>query len=231
MAARSIDPHLAQNLLSSAAPASTGRAAEALLADQGSTITQDLTIALVGENPARAAIIAAGLREAGQDRIVPIAAMANLVARLHEISPDVVMIDLASPAPDMLEQLFQVVRLIRRPVAIFVDRSGSGMIDKAVEAGVAAYIVDGLKKERIEPVLALCLARFRARARLEAELADARAALEARKLVDRAKGLLMKHKGISEDEAYGLLRRRAMNEKRRIAEVAAAVVTGLDMLG
>lgn len=141
------------------------------------------------------------------------------------------VIALDNPARELMEQLFEMAKLIRRPIVLFVDRALPGMTEKAVASGIGAYVVDGLSKERVQPVLDLAVARFQAQARLEAELAEARAALEARKLVDRAKGLLMKHKGISEEEAYGLLRRRAMNEKRKIGEIAAAVVTGLEMLG
>ncbi|MCZ0737409.1 ANTAR domain-containing response regulator [Phreatobacter sp. AB_2022a] len=190
-----------------------------------------LTTAIVSESSTHAATIAAGLGEAGHNRIVRLETFTNLFARLREIRPDRVVIALDNPARDLLEQLFEVAKLIRRPVVLFVDRSPPGMTERAVAAGIAAYVVDGLGKERIRPVLDLAMARFEAQQRLEAELAEARAALEARKLVDRAKGLLMKHKGISEEEAYAQLRRRAMNEKRKIGEIAAAVVTGLDMLG
>lgn len=190
-----------------------------------------LTTAIVSESAAHAATIAAGLGGAGHDRIVRVETFTNLFARLREIHPDRVVIALDDPARDLLEQLFEVAKLIRRPVVLFVDRSPPGATERAVAAGIAAYVVDGLGKERVQPVLDLAMARFEAQHRLEAELAEARAALEARKLVDRAKGLLMKHKGISEEEAYAQLRRRAMNEKRKIGEIAAAVVTGLDMLG
>jgi response regulator NasT len=114
---------------------------------------------------------------------------------------------------------------------MFVDQSDTGMINKAIEAGVSAYVVDGLKKERVKSILDMCVARFHAYARLQAELDQAKSALEERKVVERAKGLLMKHKGISEEEAYALLRRRAMNEKKKLGEIAQAVVTGLEMLG
>lgn len=157
--------------------------------------------------------------------------MTNLLAGLYRIDPDVVVIDLENPSRDVLEQLFQVSKLVKRPVAMFVDQSDTGMIVKAIEAGVSAYVVDGMKKERVKAILDMCIARFHAYARLQNELDQARSALEERKVVERAKGLLMKHKAISEEEAYAQLRKRAMNEKKKIAEIAAAVVTGLEMLG
>jgi response regulator NasT len=190
-----------------------------------------LTIAIVDESRSRAAIIEEGLRDAGYARIVHIDEMTNLLARLYATDPDVVVIDLENPSRDVLEQLFQVSRLVKRPVAMFVDQSDTGMINKAIEAGVSAYVVDGLKKERVKSILDMCVARFHAYARLQNELDQAKSALEERKVVERAKGLLMKHKGISEDEAYALLRRRAMNEKKKLSEIAQAVVTGLEMLG
>jgi response regulator NasT len=157
--------------------------------------------------------------------------MTNLLARLYATDPDVVVIDLENPSRDVLEQLFQVSRLVKRPVAMFVDQSDTGMINKAIEAGVSAYVVDGLKKERVKSILDMCMARFHAYARLQNELDQARSALEERKIVERAKGLLMRHKGVTEDEAYTLLRRRAMNEKKKLGDIAQAVVTGLEMLG
>ena len=157
--------------------------------------------------------------------------MTNLLARLYATDPDVVVIDLENPSRDVLEQLFQVSRLVKRPVAMFVDQSDTGMINKAIEAGVSAYVVDGLKKERVKSILDMCVASFQAFARLQNELDQALSALEERKIVEKAKGLLMRHKGISEDEAYTLLRRRAMNEKKKLADIAQAVVTGLEMLG
>lgn len=190
-----------------------------------------LTIAIVDESRSRAAIIEEGLRDAGYARIVHIDEMTNLFARLYATDPDVVVIDLENPSRDVLEQLFQVSRLVKRPVAMFVDQSDTGMINKAIEAGVSAYVVDGLKKERVKSILDMCVARFHAYARLQNELDQAKSALEERKVVERAKGLLMRHKGISEDEAYALLRRRAMNEKKKLGEIAQAVVTGLEMLG
>jgi response regulator NasT len=119
---------------------------------------------------------------------------------------------------------------VRRPIAMFVDQSDRNTIEAAVDAGVSAYIVDGLRKERVKHILDLCISRFNAFSRLQDELSRAKSALEARKVIDRAKGILMQVKGLSEEQAYALLRTTAMNEKRKITEVAQAVITAAELL-
>ncbi len=187
-------------------------------------------IAIVDENPIRAAILEEGLREAGFTAVESIREMRNLLARIYAIDPDVILIDLENPSRDILEQMFQVSRVVRRPIAMFVDQSDAASIQASVEAGVSAYIVDGLKKERIKPVLDLCIFRFNAFAKLQDELDRARSALEDRKVIDRAKGILMKLKGLSEDEAYVLLRSTAMREKKKIGDIAQSIITASEML-
>jgi response regulator NasT len=130
----------------------------------------------------------------------------------------------------MMEHLFQLTRSVSRPIAMFVDRSDSASIEAAVEAGVSAYIVDGLKKERVKPILDMAVIRFNAFSRLQRELADAKSALEDRKVVERAKGILMKLRNLSEEEAYALMRQTAMNEKKKMAEIAQSVVMAAGML-
>ena len=135
------------------------------------------------------------MREAGFTQVDRIAETHNLLARIYAIDPEVILIDLESPSRDMLEQMFQMSRVVKRPVAMFVDQSDSAAIRAAVDAGVSAYIVDGLKKERITSILDLCISRFNAFSRLQSELDRAKDALEERKVIDRAKGVLMKAKG------------------------------------
>jgi two-component system, response regulator / RNA-binding antiterminator len=113
---------------------------------------------------------------------------------------------------------------------MFVDQSDAASIQASVDAGVSAYIVDGLKKERIKNILDLCISRFNAFARLQDELERTKTALEERKVIDRAKGILMKAKNLTEEEAYSLLRKTAMNEKKKIAEIAQSVITAAEML-
>ncbi len=186
-------------------------------------------IVIVDENPIRAAILEDGLREAGHVHVVRIAEMAHLLARIYAIDPDVILIDLENPSRDVLEQMFQVSRAVKRPVAMFVDQSDAASIEAAVDAGVSAYIVGGLRKERIQNILDLCISRFNAFSRLQDELDRTRSALEERKVIDRAKGILMKAKNLTEENAYAMLRKTAMNENKKIAEVAQSVITAAEL--
>jgi response regulator NasT len=188
-----------------------------------------LKIVIVDENPIRAAILKDGLREAGLVQVMHLDDTARLLARIYEIDPDVILIDLENPSRDVLEQMFQVSRAVRRPVAMFVDQSDAASIEAAVDAGVSAYIVGGLRKERVQNILDLCISRFNAFARLQDELDRTKSALEERKVIDRAKGILMNAKNLSEDAAYALLRKTAMNENKKIAEVAQSVITAAEL--
>jgi response regulator NasT len=191
---------------------------------------QSPKIVIVDESPIRAAILVEGLREAGFTGVTHISEMHNLLARIYALDPDVILIDLENPSRDVLEQMFQVSRAVRRPIAMFVDQSDSASIQASVDAGVSAYIVDGLKKERIKPILDLCVSRFNAFSKLQDELERTKSALEDRKVIDRAKGILMKLKGLTEDEAYILLRSTAMREKKKIGEIAQSIVTAAELL-
>lgn len=189
----------------------------------------NLKIAIVDESPIRAAILEDGLREAGFTLVERITETRNLLARVYALDPDVILIDLESPSRDELEQMFQVSRVVKRPIAMFVDQSDTASIQASVDAGVSAYIVGNLQKDRIKIILDLCISRFNAFSRLQGELEEAKDALAERKVIDRAKGVLMKAKKLSEDEAYTLLRKTAMNEKKKIAEIAQSVVTAAEL--
>ncbi|EJN16167.1 response regulator with putative antiterminator output domain [Bradyrhizobium sp. YR681] len=191
---------------------------------------QSPKIVIVDESPIRAAILEEGLREAGFTQIVHISEMQSLLARIYAVDPDIILIDLENPSRDVLEAMFQVSRAVRRPIAMFVDQSDSSSIQASVEAGVSAYIVDGLKKERIKPILDLCVSRFNAFAKLQEELERTKSQLEDRKIIEKAKGILMKVKGLNEDEAYVLLRSTAMREKKKIGEIAQSIITASEML-
>jgi response regulator NasT len=189
-----------------------------------------LKILVIDKDPIRRAILDAGLREAGFANVILLGETAGLLNHIYRIDPDVILIDLENPSRDVLEQMFQVSRVVRRPIAMFVDQSDRETTRAAVEAGVSAYIVDGLRQGRVKDILELCISRFNAVARLQDELDRAKSALEERKTIDRAKGILMQAKGLSEEQAYALLRKTAMNEKRKIAEVAQAVITASELL-
>jgi two-component system, response regulator / RNA-binding antiterminator len=192
---------------------------------------QDLSILIIDENKGRASIIEEGLREAGHQRVTVIHDVADVGRTLQAMMPDVVVIDLENPSRDTLEHFFSLSRAIQRPIAMFVDHSDEAMIEKAVDAGVSAYVVDGLKKERVRPILNMAISRFNAFARLTRELEQARSELDDRKIIDQAKALLMKTRSLGEAEAYALLRRTAMNQNRKIVEIAQSLITAASLLG
>jgi len=193
------------------------------------TVSNKLNVLVIDENSIRASIIELGLREAGYDNVTIIHDMNGLARRIMEINPDVIVIDIENPNRDMLESFFQISRAVKRPIAMFVDKSDEASIEAAVEAGVSAYVVNGLKQERVRPILKMAISRFNAFSRLNRELEEARGQLESRKVIDRAKHLLMRSRGVSEEEAYSRLRRAAMNENRKIEEIAQSLVTAASL--
>lgn len=190
----------------------------------------ELKILVIDENPIRRAILETGLTDSGFKNVVVLDGTHAMVDRIGKLDPDVILIDLENPSRDVLEQMFQVSRIVRRPIAMFVDQSDRESIDAAIDAGVSAYIVDGLKRERVRAILDMTIARFRAFDRLRAELEDAKTALKDRKVIDKAKGILMKSRGLDEEAAYALLRQTAMSQGKRIADVAAGLVSAYDLL-
>lgn len=194
-------------------------------------VAAPLSILVIDENRIRAAVIEAGLRDAGHERVVLVHDVTGIAARIAEIEPDVIVIDLENPNRDMLENMFQLSRAVKRPIAMFVDRSDRASIEAAVEAGVSAYIVDGLRQERVKSILDMAVSRFNAFSRMARELEEARGELQSRKQVDKAKRILMQSRGLSEEEAYTLLRKTAMNQNRKISEIADSLITAAGLLG
>lgn len=190
----------------------------------------DLEILVIDENAIRAQIIEEGLRVAGHSRVTVIHELQGVARMVERIAPDVIVIDVENPNRDMLDSLFVLSRSVRKPVAMFVDRSDSAMIEAAVEAGVSAYVVDGLRQERVKPILDMAISRFNAFSRMARELEEARNELENRKVVDRAKAILMKSRNMTEDEAYRLLRTTAMKQNRKISEIAQSLVMTAGLL-
>jgi len=191
----------------------------------------DLSVLIIDENRIRASIIEDGLREAGHSRVVVIHDVNEVARTIESITPDVIVIDLENPKRDTLEHFFSLSRAVQRPIAMFVDRSDGAMIEKAVEAGVSAYVVDGLKKERVKSILDMAISRFNAFSRLKRELEQARGELEDRKIIEQAKGILMRTRGLGEADAYALLRSTAMNQNRRMVDIAQSLVTAAALLG
>ena len=194
-------------------------------------MSKPLLIVVVEPDPDRAQPIAEGLRDTGQHDVRIIAEQSGLARKVAELRPDVVLIDIANPSRDVLEELALASGPSERPVAMFVDRSDEQLTRAAIEAGISAYVVDGLRAERIKPILDAAIARFHIFQQMRAELAATRAALEERKIIDRAKALLMKARGLDEEEAYGLLRKAAMDQGKRMADIAQQLVMAAGLLG
>ncbi len=189
-----------------------------------------LRIVIVDANPLRTAILREGLREAGHEDVTVIGAALDLEQRLGEIAADIVLIDLENPNRDVLEQMIRISGAGARPVAMFAESSDAAMINAAIDAGVSAYVVDGLKKERVKAIVDLSISRFNAFARLREELKLAQSQLADRKAIDQAKGMVMKAKGISEEQAYAMMRKVAMNEGKKIADIARSIITAAELL-
>ena len=194
------------------------------------TMPSDISIIVVEKDRERALRIVDALTEAGDFRITVLSDEAGLARRISELRPDVVLIDVASPSRDVLEELTLASGAMERPVAMFVDRSDPGVTRAAIEAGVSAYVVDGLRPERIKPILDAAIARFHMFSRMRTELATTKAALEERKVIDRAKAFVMRAKGLDEGAAYQLIRKAAMDQGKRVVDVAQALVTAAELL-
>jgi response regulator NasT len=190
-----------------------------------------MRIAVVDESSSRASIIEEGLSALPDCEIFVLTERYRLLAQLDSIAPDVVLIDLGNPSRDVLEEYFAVSRALARPIAMFVDESDEEAIGASIDAGVSAYVVDGLAASRIHSIMDLAVRRFNAFARLQSDLAEAQGKLAEREAIDQARRMLMNSKGVSEPEASAELRRKAMSSSRRIADIAEAVITAHELLG
>ena len=190
-----------------------------------------LNVMIVDEDAGRSVILEQALVDCGYRVIAKVSPGENLVDLVNKYKPDVIIIDIQSPDRDTLEYMQIITQEDPKPIVMFADDDDSGVISSAVRAGVSAYIVDGLNKNRVKPIMDVAIARFREYQALRNELQKTRSSLEERKLVDKAKGVLMKHRGISEDEAYRELRTLAMNRNKKIADVAKDVLSIIDLLG
>lgn len=190
-----------------------------------------MRIAVIDENAARAAIIEQGLAEVGERDVFIISERKGMVQAIAKIEPDVILVDLGNPSRDMLEEYFAVSRAVAKPIAMFVDQSDDDSIAAAVDAGVSAYIVDGMSKRRLKPILDLAVRRFNAFSNLQTELKQARDALADRSIIDKAKLILVEKRDMTEPDAHKLLRDHAMNNNKRITEIAEAIVTADQLMG
>ncbi len=179
----------------------------------------------------RSRLLRIGLLEAGYNLVATLPADPFLTDRLAQLRADLVIVDAESDARDALEHVVMATRDERRPIVMFTSDEDTSHVNEAVAAGVTAYIVDGLAPERIHPILTVALARFRHQEALLAELDSARDELQERKLIERAKGLLMQRQGLSEHEAYARLRKAAMNKGMKLGEMAQQMIEMAELLG
>jgi len=190
-----------------------------------------MRIAIVDESAGRAAVIREGLAAFDECEIFVITARHGMVARISEITPDIVLMDLGNPSRDVLEEYFAVSRALDRPIAMFVDESDDEAIAASIDAGVSSYVVDGLAPHRIRPILDIAVRRFEAFSRLQHDLAEAKGKLAERESIDRAKRILMDSRGLTEPQAYAEMRNHAMQSGKRIADIADAVITAQKLMG
>lgn len=190
-----------------------------------------LNILVIEADEARAHAVAEALASDGTCHVVILADASGLSRRIAEMDPDVVLIDVAHPSRDVIEEMAIATSPKERAVALFVPSGDIDFMRAAIEAGVSAYVAEDVRPEVLRPVIDLAIAQFSTVRRLRLELEATRRALEERKVIDRAKGILIRVRGLSEDEAYALLRKTAMDQKKKLAEVAGALVTAAGLLG
>lgn len=195
------------------------------------TTKERFRVMLVDGNRGRAAPLRQALVDAGQEVVACVSATEDLVERVKEFDPEVIIVDMALPDRGTLEHLRSISRDRPRPVVMFAERSDAATTRAAIGAGVSAYVVDGLSPSRLKSVMDVAIARFREYDAMRRELAETRSQLAERKVVERAKGILMQRKGLSEDEAYKALRKLAMDKNKRIAEIAEGIVAAAELLG
>lgn len=189
----------------------------------------ELKILVIDESPERAEVLLAGLTDSGYSNVMQLTDMDDLVGRIARLGPDVILIDLENPNRDTVEQMFRVSREVKRPIAMFVDESDSETTISAIKAGVSAYIIDGLRRERIKPIVELAISRFEAFRDLELRAVEAETKLSERKVIERAKSVLMNKRGMAEEEAYNAIQRLARDKGKKMVEVAESLVAASEL--
>ncbi len=192
---------------------------------------QELRVMLVDESQQRSAGLAALLRSLAIDVVACFSPEEDLLSQVARFQPDVVVIDIDLPSRDTLESLRTVQVAAPRPMVMFSQDDNGDTIRRAVEAGVSAYVVDGVQSHRVRPILEAAIARFNEHRKLQAELERTRSQLEDRKKIERAKGIVMVQRGIGESAAYGLMRKAAMNQNRRLVDIADGIIAAAELLG
>lgn len=191
---------------------------------------QVLRVLIVDESEKRAGILERALRAEGYHIAGILSDATQLARQVETLDPDVIVIELESPSRDTLEHVCMVSRDQARPVVMFAEDKGSDVIRQAVRAGVSAYVVGGLSAERIRPIVEVAIARFEEYQALRDELARTKTDLAQRKLIERAKGIVMKQRGCDEASAYALLRKQAMQRNVKLADIAQSIITAAEVL-
>ena len=186
---------------------------------------------LIDKERGRSALLEQALQDLGYEVVARLHSEHDLYDKVGMLNPDIIIIDIQSPDRDTLESMRTISQDMPRPIVMFAEKSDSGLIEASVRAGVSAYVVDGLAAGRLKPIMDVAIARFREFHALRTELDKMRVQLEDRKYIDKAKGLLMKKRGISEEEAYHSLRKLAMDRNKRIGEMARDLIALMDVLG
>lgn len=181
-------------------------------------------ILVIDENDDRGEVLARGLAEGGFADVTRARRTGDILEVVAAADPDVILIDLENPQRDVVDQMFRMTAQVKRPVALFVDQSDRETTLAAIRAGVSAYVVDGLREERIRPIVELAISRFEVFRDLETRAVAAEEKLETRKVVDRAKSILMRRRSLTEEQAYRLLQTKARSANRRLVDVAASVI-------
>ena len=192
---------------------------------------QPLQVLLVDDDAERAKLVEEGLSE---NAVVTLATqvqgrpLLDLIARLQ---PDVIIMDCQSPNRDTIESLRQVAQSNPKPIVMFVEEEGSAFMHDAIEAGVSAYVIDGLKPNRVRPLIDTAMTRFKVMDGLRSELKKTKDDLAARKVIERAKGLLMERQGMTEDQAFSAMRDMSQKQSKPLKDVAESVIAIFDLLG
>jgi two-component system, response regulator / RNA-binding antiterminator len=189
-----------------------------------------MKVMVADEDGERRMILREALERAGHEVVAEVLPTMNLSGLVAELQPDVIIIDTHSPDRDTLEHVVVISQDAPRPIVMFSADNDTEKIREAVRAGVSAYVVDGLSSDRVQPIIDVAIARFEALQALRTELEDAQTKLADRKTIERAKGLLMKRKNVSEEEAFRLLRSMAMDENLKLVQVAEQIVRAARLL-
>jgi len=190
-----------------------------------------LTILLVDNDSHRSDMVNKALQDAGHTVIAKLIDDVDLSNNVLALQPDIIIIDIDAPGRDTLEQMRQIQRDQAKPIVLFSAPNDQGFMQEAIQAGVSAYMLEGINQTQIMPVVEVAVARFREFQALRLELEDVKSKLADRKIIEKAKGMIMSRKGLDEDGAYQLLRKNAMSQNKRLIDVARTLVSVEELLG